>query len=443
MQSLVIPLLADIPTVFSVTKSDSAWILTATLLSAAVFTPLSGRLADLYGKKRVLVPTLLIVTVGCLISALSTSLAMLIVGRTLQGAMIATVPLGISVLRDVLPPERLTHGVALVSSSLGVGGALGFPLCAVIYDVLGWHALFWTGAGLSVAVLLTVLLLVPADQRPTGGRFDLVGALLLAVGLVLVLLAISKAPDWGLLSPWTIGSAVVGLAVLAVWVRIELRLASPLVDLRLATLRPVLLTNLAACCLGFSVYGFQLATPIVVQLDPASGAGLGLPVTIAGLCLMPAGLMMLSFSPVGARISTRFSPQLTLIVGSLIIATAYFAATQLMDTVWQLAAVSLMLGVGFGFTFGSIPSLIMRASPHRQTGEANGLNSLVRSLGSSLGSTVYAVILATFVAVHDDVVTPTRLGLQLTYAAAGAVMIVAAVLAFQITRRTAADRGGR
>ncbi|WP_353987287.1 MFS transporter [Ruicaihuangia caeni] len=440
LQSLVIPLLADIPTIFSVTQGESSWILTATLVSGAIVTPVAGRLGDLYGKRRVLLLIVTTVLAGSVVAALSPNLSIMIVGRALQGALVGVIPLGISILRDILPRDRLTGAVGLVSSSLGVGGALGFPLSAVIYQHLGWQALYWTAVILMIVLLAALYFIIPATAITAHGSFDYLGALVLSLSVVCILLAISRGPEWGLISPITMTCLGTGIILLIAWLFWELRHRSPLVDIRLSVRPTVLLTNLAGAALGFSVFGFQVITPIVVQLPPESGVGLGASVIIAGLCLMPAGLMMLTFSPIGARVSLRFGAKWSLAAGSTVIAAGYLAAPVAMDSLILLGLVSLTLGIGFGFTFGAIPTLIMSAVPPSHTAAANGLNSLVRSVGSATGSAVYGVILSTFTLVFNGTVQPDRSGLELAYVVSGLAMLIGGALALSIPRKRSIDR---
>jgi MFS family permease len=128
-QTLVVPLVPQFPRLLGA-PADTAWIVTATLLTAAVAVPIVGRLADMVGKRRMLLVCLATLVAGSVVAALSTSLVPLIVGRALQGLATGVIPLGISLMRDELPPERLGSATALMSASLGVGGALGLPLAA-------------------------------------------------------------------------------------------------------------------------------------------------------------------------------------------------------------------------------------------------------------------------------------------------------------------------
>src|SRR5690349_23653728 len=121
MQTLVVPLITELPQLLSTTASNASWVITVTLLTGAVATPVAGKLGDMYGKRRVILTLTVPMVVGSAVCALASSLTPMIIGRGLQGLGIGLVPLGISLLRDVLPAERLHSSIALMSASLGIG----------------------------------------------------------------------------------------------------------------------------------------------------------------------------------------------------------------------------------------------------------------------------------------------------------------------------------
>ncbi|PVY29925.1 MFS transporter [Williamsia muralis] len=139
MQTLVIPIIPHLPDYLDAPASDTAWAVTGTLLAAAVAVPTMGRLGDMFGKRRLLLISVVLLIAGSVVAALSSSLVPLIVGRVLQGLAAGTIPLGISIMRDVLPPKKLAGAVAMMSASLGVGGALGLPIAALIAEYADWH----------------------------------------------------------------------------------------------------------------------------------------------------------------------------------------------------------------------------------------------------------------------------------------------------------------
>ncbi|GGK63231.1 MFS transporter [Streptomyces flaveus] len=440
MQTLVIPIVPELPTLLNAPASDAAWAVTATLLAAAVATPMMGRLGDMYGKRRMLLVSMVMLVAGSVTAALSESLVPMIVGRALQGLSAGVIPLGISIMRDELPAERLGSATALMSASLGVGGALGLPAAALIADNFDWHVLFWASAGMGVVALLLVLALVPESRVRTGGRFDLIGAVGMAAGLVCLLLAISKGGDWGWGSGTILGLFGAAVVILLVWGFFELRVSQPLVDLRTTARRQVLFTNLASIAIGFAMFAMSLVIPQLLQLPEATGYGLGQSLLAAGLVMAPSGLVMMALAPVSAAVSKAKGPKVTLMIGSLIVAGGYALNIVLMDEVWHFVLVSCVIGAGIGFTYGSMPALIMSAVPASETGAANSLNTLMRSIGTSVASAVAGVILAQMTTTFGSTALPSEDGFKAVLAiGVGAALLAFFVASFIPRRQPLAD----
>jgi len=435
-QTLVVPLVPQFPRLLGAAPADTAWIVTATLLTAAVAVPIVGRLADMVGKRRMLLVCLAMLIAGSVVAALSTSLIPLIVGRALQGLATGVIPLGISLMRDELPPKRLGSATALMSASLGVGGALGLPLAALIAQTADWHVLFWAAGGLGVVVLVGVLALVPESAQRAGGRFDLVGAVGLAVALVCLLLAVSKGGTWGWGSTTTVTLFVVAAVVVLAWAWWELRTRQPLVDLRVSRRRQVLLTNTASIVMGFSMFAMSLVYPQLLQLPTTTGYGLGQSILVAGLVLAPGGLCMMAMSPVPARISAASGPRTTLMLGAFVVAVGYGVGAVFHGSVWELVISSIVIACGIGLGYGAMPSLIMAAVPVEQTAAANSLNNLMRALGTSVASAVAGVLLASLVTA-SGVPTEGAFVLVMLLGAGAAVVAVAIVFAIPPQRPVA------
>ncbi|MGY5115597.1 MFS transporter [Streptomyces sp. 900105755] len=441
MQTLVIPIVPELPKLLNASASNAAWAVTATLLAAAVATPVMGRLGDMYGKRLMLLTSVVMLVAGSVTAALSDTLVPMIVGRALQGLASGVIPLGISIMRDELPAERLGSATALMSASLGVGGALGLPAAALIADHFDWHVLFWTSAALGVVAALLVLVLVPESKVRTGGRFDLPGALGMAAGLVCLLLGISKGADWGWSSGTTLGLFGAAVVILPAWGFYELRTREPLVDLRTTARRQVLVTNLASIAFGFSMFAMSLVLPQLLQLPRATGYGLGKSLLDAGLVMAPTGLVMMAMAPLSALISKTFGPKVTLMCGAVIVAAGYGLNIVLMDAVWQLVLVSCIIGAGIGFAYGAMPALIMGAVDPHETAAANSLNTLMRSIGTSTASAVAGVILAQMTTAFGTATVPSENGFKVVMAAgSGAAVLALLVAAFIPRRRPAAVR---
>jgi EmrB/QacA subfamily drug resistance transporter len=431
MQTLVIPLVPQLPELLHADPADTTWVITATLLASAVATPVVGRLGDMYGKRRMLLFSLVLLVAGSFLAALSSSLLPMIIGRVLQGAAAGVIPLGISIMRDELPAERLGSATALMSASLGVGGALGLPASALLVENTDWHVLFWTAAALGAVVTVLVATLVPESSVRTGGRFDLVGAAGLSVALVCLLLAISKGADWGWTDGLTLGLFGTAVVVLLLWGWFELRTARPLVDLRTTARRQVLLTNLASVVFAFAMFAQSLVLPQLLQLPTGTGYGLGQTLLVTGLVLVPSGLVMMATAPVSARISRARGPKVTLMVGAVIVAVGYGFGVVLMSAIWQLVVVSALIGAGIGFAYGAMPALIMGAVPVSETAAANSLNTLMRAIGTSISSAVAGVILSHLTIAFGPVAVPSQDGFRLIMAlGSGAALAALAIAAF-------------
>lgn len=434
MQTLVTPLISELPQLLHTSPANASWVITATLLSAAVFVPISGRLGDLLGKRRMLLACCIPLLIGSVLCALTSSVVPMIIGRALQGMGMGLVPLGISLLRDVLPPQRLGSAIALVSASMGIGGGLGLPIAAAVADYASWRALFWGAVVLTVAIIAMIWFLVPAPatRAAAGGRFDFVGALGLGAGLVCLLLPVSKGGDWGWGSARTLGLFTVAAAILLLWGRWELRSADPLVDLRVTARPRVLLTNGASVLVGFGMYAQALIMPQLLQLPEATGYGLGQSMLAMGLWLAPGGLMMMAVSPLGGRLSAARGPKVTLIAGSLAIAVGYGLSIALMGSTWGVLAATLVANAGVGLAYGAMPALIMSGVPLSETASANSFNTLMRSLGTSVSAAVVAAVLSQMTVTMGGYPLPSENGFRVGLLIGCGVALVAAAVAAAI-----------
>lgn len=401
MQTIIVPLIPRLPEYLHTSNDNAAWALTATLLTGAVSTPIAGRLGDMYGKRLILAVTLTAVVIGSVVCALAESLVPFLIGRGLQGLGMGAIALGISILRDALPPHRLGGAVAAMSASLGVGGALGLPVAALVAQH-NWHALFWGAAGVTLACLAAVIVVVPPSPVHRTAGFDYPGAIGLAAALTMLLLPISKGAAWGWTSSTTLGLFGASLAVFALWLAYELRRDHPLVDLRTTATRTVALTNGASLAAGFALFAMSLI-PVQLLMAPAvTGNGNGLSMVHTGLFLAPGGLVMFVASNLGARVSRQFGPRTSLAAGATVMGIGYLVQLMLLLAdrhigPWHLVLITCCISAGIGIAYAAMPALIMASVPLRQTGEANGVNALMRSLGMSVASAIVGMVLAHFV----------------------------------------------
>ena len=428
MQTLVVPLLPQFPRLLGSSTSTVTWLVTATLVAGAVCAPVLGRLGDMYGKRRMLLVALGLVTAGSALGAVAPGIELLLVARVLQGASLGVVALGISVMRDVLPPGRVGGGIALMSSSLGIGGAVGLPLTGAVAQQASWRWLFAGAAVLGALQFLLVRRTVAESPSRSGGRFDVPGAVGLSVALVCLLLAISKGSDWGWTSPAVIGLLATAVVVFAAWGRLELRTPSPLVDLRTTARPAVLWTNLGSILIGFSMFAGFLVTTQLLQAPVESGYGFGLPLVAAGLVLLPIGGAMALFSPVSARLSARFGARTTLVAGTVVLAVGNLAMAVLPDSIALVMAAATVTAIGAALAYSALPLLIMAAVPPTETAAANSLNTLMRMLGTSSCSAVVAAVASGLTVTVGGAVLPAAAAYTVVFLAAAGAAVLAAVI---------------
>ncbi|MFF4899626.1 MFS transporter [Streptomyces sp. NPDC001068] len=432
MQTVVVPLLPDLPRLTHSSAGAVSWMVTATLLAGAVLTPVLGRAGDMYGKRRVLTGALALMTVGSVMCALSSDITVLIVARALQGAAASVVPLSISILRDELPPERRGSAVALMSSTVGIGAALGLPLAALVVQYYDWHTMFWLTSLLGAVGVCAVWWAVRESPVRAPGRFDVLGALGLAVGLTCLLLGVSQGGQWGWGSPRVLALFAAAVLVLALWWWQQLRTEQPLVDLHLVSRPRVGLSHVAALLTGFAFYANSLVTAQLVQAPKATGYGLGLSIVATGLCLLPGGVTMLLFSPLSARISASRGPRITLALGAGVIACGYVVRVADSRDLWLIILGATVVATGTTLAYSALPTLILRAVPASQTASANGVNVLMRTIGQAASSAAVAAVLTHHTSLVGGAQVPTLHGYLLSFTMAGVVALVAGAAALSI-----------
>jgi MFS family permease len=374
----------------------ATWAVTANLLAAAAATPLIGRLADLHSKKHVLLTVLVIVLIGSVLAATTSSLALLIVARVLQAASFGLYPIGIAILREELPEHRMGSAMSVLSGTLGFGGGTGLVVVGLLMSGnAGYHRVFWLTTGFTAVVIAIVVLIVPMRPRSSIGTIDWLGAAGLAAGLSAALLAITQGKSWGWTSPATLGCAACGVVILTIWWLWERRAEQPLVSTDMLTRRPILLTNLATVFVGMGLYFAFLGLTQFVQI-PRGAAGYGLGATVleaSVVYLLPGAITGFVVALVSGRFIDRFGARPVLavaavagIVGFSFIALAHHAP-------WQVITASILANAYISLGYGALPALVVAEVDPGETGVATSMNAIARTVGSSTAAALVAVLL--------------------------------------------------
>lgn len=434
MQALIVPIIPQLPEIFHTTTVNASWIITATLVSAAVSMPICGRLADMHGIKVVMLSCVGLLILGSLLCATTSQLAVMVAGRALQGVAMSVVPLGITHLYSSIRPEKTPLAVALTSSALGVGGALGLPLAGWLAFAFHWQALFFTSAALGVISISLVFIAIDSPRPAHRHSFDAIGALGLTVGLTLCLVALSRASTWGWSSAPTLGCIAAGIAVLCAWTWWQLTTTSPLVDIHTTASRPVALTNIASILVGMSLFVQMIIYPIVIMAPENLAYGHGKSAVLLGFLMAPAGAIMMAISPLSARLTVRFGPKITLIIGCLTMTVGYSLIAAALEHLGALLIGAMIVGAGCGIAYAAMPALIMLHVPLAAAAAANGLNGLMRSAGTALAAAAISAILVAAVAQNQPggVILPHYWGVTTSLAVGAFSALIAAGISFFI-----------
>jgi EmrB/QacA subfamily drug resistance transporter len=404
-QTMVAPALPAIQKDLHTTTTGVTWVLTIYLLTASIATPVLGRLGDMFGKERMLVLVLCGFAVGSLVAALSHSIGLLIAGRAIQGFAGAVFPLAFGIIRDEFPPERVAQGIGLISATFGIGGGIGLVAAGLIVDHLPYEWIFWIGLIVTLIAIVCTLLFIPESPIKVPAKIDWAGAALLSVGLGTLLLAISQGPRWGWGSGRVLGLFAAAAVALVAWVRFELRVPLPLVDMRMMRRRAVWTTNLTALLVGFGMFGSFILIPQFVQAPSAAGYGFDATVTEAGLILLPATAVMLFAGPIAGWLGSRAGSRLPLLIGTLLAAAAFTLIAVAHEHRWELYIGTALMGAGIGFAFAAMANLIVEAVDPTETGVATGMNTIMRTVGGSLGGQLSATIVSAHVIAGTHIAT--------------------------------------
>ncbi|MFD4294556.1 MFS transporter [Rhodococcus sp. NPDC058505] len=446
LQTVVVPIVGRIGIQLGEDRSAVGWVLTANLLAAAVATPILGRLADLRGKRPVLIGVLVAVLCGSLIAAVAATLPWLVLGRVLQGASFALFPIGIAVLRDELPTDRLVGGMGLLSGTLGVGGAAGMVVTGLlVHDDSDYRRVFWLASAVGAVALAAAVVAVPPRARAAAGTLDWTGAVLLAVGLILVLLALSEGGDWGWRSPPTVGCAAAGIAVLAGWFAFERRAAEPLVSPRMLTHRPVLVANITAMLVGAAMFVAFLACSVLVQTPPeAAGYGFGATIFETGVVyLLPGAVAGVIASTASGRLLHRFGARAVMITSCAVGVGGFVLIAVSHDLTVSVIVAMVAVQVFISLAYAALPAMLVAEVSRAETGVANSVNSICRTVGSSLSSALVSTLLATLTVAGT--VLPREGAFVIAFgvgAGAAALALVLTVVASGPLARTSTRREG-
>lgn len=398
VQSMSIPVIGSIATEYDTSAATATWVLTAYLISAALATPMLGRIGDMFGPGRILVLSLGMLAVGCFLAAVAPTIGVMIAARAIQGAAGGIMPLAFGIVRDVLPRRVVASRIGLLNGLIAVGMATGMVIAGPLLEAtsLGW--LFVVPGVVTVLAAIAAHRVVRAPVRPGGAWVNPWSAFLLGAWLVLLMLALTWAPQHGWTDISVMASFAGGLVLLAAWVLTELRVSVPVIDMAVMRDRTVLVGNLAALAAGFVAIGSYAYVPQWVQQP--SPVGFGSTVAESGLMLLPAAFSTFVTGFVAVPLAARISVS-RVVAGGGVLAAAGMSTMVIWHEPWTVFVACGLIGLGIGMTFACVSAAIVTVVPRDQTGVVSGMNANLRTIGGAIGT----ALLTSVVVAHIDPAT--------------------------------------
>ncbi|HEY9523195.1 MAG TPA: MFS transporter [Thermopolyspora sp.] len=369
------------------------WIATSFALCAAGFTLLFGRIADLFGRRRLFLGGLAVLGLASLAGGLATSPELLIVARVFQGlATAAVTPAGLSLLTTSFPEGPLRDkALGLNGALMSAGFTAGAVLGGLLTDWLSWRAAFFINVPVAAAVLATAVVVVKESRPMERPKLDLPGAVSVTLGLLALVLGLTQAGEDGWTSPLALVSLTVGVLLLLVFYAVERRATAPLVPLSVLGRRTVAWGNTAG------LIAFSTETSLVFLMTLYLQNVLGFSPMAAGLSFAVLGVGTIIGGSTAPRIIGRTGTTLTLIAGGLLQAVATSALTGLGDDrswMWLLLLATFVGGVGnmlviVGFMITATTDL-----PNHEQGLATGLATMTQQVGITMGTPIMSAIAA-------------------------------------------------
>jgi len=410
------------------------WLVTGFMLVASVSAGIFARLGDIYGRKRILVIALCLAFCGSVVSATATNLEWIIFGRALQGLTGATLPLCFGMVREYFPTRSVPLNIGIVAASATAGGAFGLVIGGLLVDHGSWQLLFAASAFVAAAAVVAIAFVVPRSRQFTPGRVDWIGGVLFAPGLCLLLYALGETGEhgWG---AQQIGMLALGLAVLLGWVIFEVKVDNPMIDLRMLLNRQIGLTVVILGLLGLGAMNMGQLIMVMLQQPIATGVGLGVSATLAGVLHAPGSVVGVIAGPLCGWYAGRRGSRGVIILATACAVTAWAGVTIAHDSIWSVTVWMLLNSFAIGVALAAAPNLIVEAAPAARTSEATGLAQIARKITMASGAQILAIGLASSTVEVEGGVFPTEDAYVISYLGVTALCVLAFLVALCLPRR--------
>lgn len=396
IETMLLPGIPVIQNYFGVTPTVASWITTGSLIVGAAISPLAGKLADLRGKKNLILIVLTFYTIEVGIAGFSTSIYMLLLARAIQGIGFAMTPLSLAVICDVFPKEKMAMGQGVIGGVAIIGLVLGDVLGALVVQDWGWRYAFYTAFALSVVFFVLVAKVTKKDTPCCKGTMDFTGICVVSAGIVLLLLYLTEAPTVGWLSLEAFAFLIPGVILIVYFFFFENKTSNPLIQMNLLRTRNIFIANLIG--LVFSVATFILTYATIYFAELPKPFGLGLDVISTGLTFLPASIVSMAVALFAGKVLPKIGPKPVIFAGSLVMLLSFVMLFFGRSSFAGLALVVVFGYSGVAAVAIAATNMLAMAWPKDATAVGQGVNQMLKSFGQSIGPVIATAIMASFTA---------------------------------------------
>ncbi|HEY8109495.1 MAG TPA: MFS transporter, partial [Candidatus Nitrosotenuis sp.] len=384
-ETMILPAIPDFIKDFEITYNTSSWILSSYLIAGAVATPIVGKLSDVYGKKKMLLIIMAVYSSGIVAGGLANSFPVMIIARIAQGMGISMFPIAFGIIREVLPEKKLAIGQTLFSSTFSGGAVVGLLVGASIIQNYGWHATFFSI--LPVAVILAFVILrfihVKEQRIEAKPQIDLRGAFALASTVVSFLVGISYL-EQGMDSSFEFAGLFGITAIsLGLFIAIEKRAKTPLVDLHLMTHRRLLPATLILLIVGMCTFMVYQTIPILIRSPQPLGFG-GDALVVAAVQL-PFMIILLVGTVLSGFVLNKIGNTRLTAIGTIVGMIGFVSLLLFHSTEYMIGVTLAIIAAGLSLAFVGGFNIVLLSAPIESTGIALGMTLLLNLVGQSIG----------------------------------------------------------
>jgi MFS family permease len=446
-ETMLVPAIPDLIKDFHISYGMSSWILTAYLIAGAIMTPITGKLSDIYGRKKMLLIVMGIYAVGVSLGGFTTDIYQMLAIRIIQGIGMSMFPIAFGIIRELFPRSKLAIGQGVITSMFAAGAVIGLVAGGHLIQNFGWNATFFSIIPVVIALLVIIARFIHVDESHLlanagygktnpKNKIDVQGAITLTVSISAFLMALTMVENGDSANSFSVmGLAVIGIVYMVLFTIIEKRSSSPLVSMKVLANKIILPSNIMIMIVGLSMFMVFQTIPVLVRSPSPLGFGED-PLTTSNVQL-PFALVLLIFGPTSGFIISKLGSIKPIIVGS-IISTIGFADLYFNHSTELLVSVNLaILSTGLSLTNVGAMNIIMLSTPKQDIGVSLGMSTLIRIVGASIGPAMAAMYMQTHKAAISGVVGtfPTADSYNLIFLTATLISCVSIGLSLALKRQ--------